>query len=140
MENNISLNINRLIESKNFTPTSIGRKIGKSRQVVNTYIKGTNPPIPVIQRICKEFNFSIDTFVNGNILEEIDVKSKSDSKIVKEGELENIIKNDENVNKLMLMEEMSPYFERLETALARVILDVGEIKENTKKKPKTKGN
>ncbi|AXG74733.1 XRE family transcriptional regulator [Flavobacterium arcticum] len=68
MKNFIGLNIKYLCENNFLSQDEFGAKFGLKKSVVGTYIRGISyPKIEVIQKICEEFNLTIDEFINEDL-------------------------------------------------------------------------
>lgn len=68
MKNYIGLNIKYLCENNFLSQDEFGEKFGLKKSVIGTYIRGISiPKIELIQKICLEFNLTLDTFVNNNL-------------------------------------------------------------------------
>ncbi|MFL9843297.1 helix-turn-helix domain-containing protein [Flavobacterium rhizosphaerae] len=68
MKNYIGLNIKYLCENNFLSQDEFGAKFGLKKSVVGTYVRGiSNPKIEVIQKICTEYNLSIDEFINHDL-------------------------------------------------------------------------
>jgi transcriptional regulator with XRE-family HTH domain len=61
----IGLNIKYLCEKNFLSQDEFGERFGLKKSVVGTYIREVSQPkIETIQKICKEFNITIDDFIN----------------------------------------------------------------------------
>ncbi|ESU28367.1 hypothetical protein FLJC2902T_17180 [Flavobacterium limnosediminis JC2902] len=65
MKNYIGLNIKYLYEKNFLSQDEFGELFGLKKSVIGTYVRENSvPKIETIQRICKNFEISIDDFVN----------------------------------------------------------------------------
>ncbi len=68
MKNYIGLNIKYLCENNFLSQDEFGAKFGLKKSVVGTYIRGISyPKIEAIQKICLEFNLTIDEFITEDL-------------------------------------------------------------------------
>lgn len=65
MKNYIGLNIKYLCENNFLSQDEFGAKFGLKKSVIGTYIREISfPKIEVIQKICEEYNLTIDELIN----------------------------------------------------------------------------
>ena len=75
----IGLNIKYLCEKNFLSQDEFGERFGLKKSVVGTYVREVSQPkIETIQKICKEFNITIDDFINQPLEQIRDNKSVSD--------------------------------------------------------------
>lgn len=75
----IGLNIKYLCEKNFLSQDEFGERFGLKKSVVGTYVREVSQPkIETIQKICKEFNITIDDFINQPLDQIRDNKSVSD--------------------------------------------------------------
>lgn len=68
MKNYIGLNIKYLCENNFLSQDEFGAKFGLKKSVVGTYVRGiSNPKVEVMQRICEEFNLTLDELINQDL-------------------------------------------------------------------------
>ncbi|GGB67284.1 hypothetical protein GCM10007424_04100 [Flavobacterium suaedae] len=68
MKNFIGLNIKYLCENNFLSQDEFGAKFGLKKSVIGTYVRGISyPKIEVMQKICEEFNLTLDEFVNQDL-------------------------------------------------------------------------
>ncbi|MBE99807.1 helix-turn-helix transcriptional regulator [Flavobacterium coralii] len=77
MKNYIGLNIKYLCENNFLSQDEFGAKFGLKKSVVGTYVRGVSyPKIEVMQKICEEYNLTLDELVN----EDLYIKFKGHTK------------------------------------------------------------
>lgn len=68
MKNFIGLNIKYLCENNFLSQDEFGAKFGLKKSVIGTYVRGISyPKIEIMQKICEEFNLTLDEFVNQDL-------------------------------------------------------------------------
>lgn len=68
MKNFIGLNIRYLCENNFLSQDEFGAKFGLKKSVIGTYVRGISyPKIEIMQKICEEFNLTLDEFVNQDL-------------------------------------------------------------------------
>ena len=68
MKNYIGLNIKYLCENNFLPQDEFGAKFGLKKSVIGTYIRGISfPKIEILQRICEEYNITLDEFINTDL-------------------------------------------------------------------------
>ena len=68
MKNYIGLNIKYLCESNFLSQDEFGAKFGLKKSVTGTYVRGiSHPKVEVMQKICEEFNITLDELVNQDL-------------------------------------------------------------------------
>ncbi len=68
MKNYIGLNIKYLCENNFLSQDEFGAKFGLKKSVIGTYIRGISyPKIEVLQKICGEFNLTLDEFITQDL-------------------------------------------------------------------------
>ncbi|WP_163398183.1 helix-turn-helix domain-containing protein [Flavobacterium fluviatile] len=68
MNNFISLNIKYLCDLKNLKQDEFGLLFNLNKGVIGTYVRdAATPKIEIIQKICAQYNISIDEFVNSDL-------------------------------------------------------------------------
>ncbi|WP_159799435.1 helix-turn-helix domain-containing protein [Flavobacterium sp. MK4S-17] len=68
MKNYIGLNIKYLCENNFLSQDEFGAKFGLKKSVVGTYVRGISyPKVEVMQKICKEYNLTLDEFINQDL-------------------------------------------------------------------------
>uniref|UniRef100_UPI00260226ED helix-turn-helix domain-containing protein n=1 Tax=Flavobacterium sp. TaxID=239 RepID=UPI00260226ED len=71
------LNIKYLCENNFLSQDEFGAKFGLKKSVVGTYIRGVSyPKIEIMQKICEEYNLTLDELVN----EDLYIKFKGHTK------------------------------------------------------------
>jgi len=64
-KNYIGLNIKYLCENNFLSQDDFGAKFGLKKSVVGTYVRGISyPKVEIMQKICEEYNLTLDEFVN----------------------------------------------------------------------------
>lgn len=104
MQNYISINIIYIRSRSGLSQEDIGNIIGTSYHAVSSYEKKKSlPPIDKIQLFCKEFNLSIDDFVN----KDLSTLQATNSNVVNEPVSEYILsdKETELYNKMLLIKD-----------------------------------
>lgn len=68
MKNYIGLNIKYLCETNFLSQDELGARFGLKKSVVGTYVRGlSHPKVEVMQKICSEFNLTLDELVNQDL-------------------------------------------------------------------------
>lgn len=68
MKNYIGLNIKYLCENNFLSQDEFGAKFGLKKSVVGTYVRGISyPKIEVMQKICEEYNITLDELVGQDL-------------------------------------------------------------------------
>ncbi len=68
MKNFIGLNIKYLCENNYLSQDEFGAKFGLKKSVVGTYVRGiSTPKVEVMQKICQEYNLTLDEFVSDDL-------------------------------------------------------------------------
>lgn len=68
MKNYIGLNIKYLCEISILSQDEFGAKFGLKKSVIGTYVRGVSQPkIEVLQKICKEYNITMDDLINQDL-------------------------------------------------------------------------
>lgn len=68
MKNYIGLNIKYLCDNNFLSQDEFGAKFGLKKSVVGTYVRGISyPKIEVMQKICKEYELTLDELVNQDL-------------------------------------------------------------------------
>jgi len=68
MKDYIGLNIKYLCENNFLSQDEFGAKFGLKKSVIGTYVRGiSHPKVEVMQKICEEYNISLDDFINQDL-------------------------------------------------------------------------
>ncbi|TRW23892.1 helix-turn-helix domain-containing protein [Flavobacterium zepuense] len=68
MKDYIGLNIKYLCENNFLSQDEFGAKFGLKKSVIGTYVRGiSHPKVEVMQKICEEYNISLDDFINHDL-------------------------------------------------------------------------
>lgn len=68
MKNYIGLNIKYLCDNNFLSQDEFGAKFGLKKSVVGTYVRGISyPKIEIMQKICEEYNITLDELVSQDL-------------------------------------------------------------------------
>jgi len=68
MKDFIGLNIKYLCENNFLSQDEFGAKFGLKKSVVGTYVRGiSHPKVELMQKICEEYQLSLDEFINNDL-------------------------------------------------------------------------
>ena len=97
-------NLKYLISKSGRTQENLAKGIGVTRGQIASYLKGTTPPVQILQKIVNYFNITMDDIVYKDLINRVNYTSteaKKDARVVNEGPGQYLAEDKERIIKAL---------------------------------------
>ena len=101
---NLTHNLKYLFSKSGRTQEKLAKDIGVTRGQIASYLKGTIPPVPILQKIVNYFNIAMDDIVYKDLMNGVNYNSleaKMDAPVVNEGPGQYLVEDKERIIKAL---------------------------------------